>query len=88
MLRHTESLILCSVSGIKNIHTVLGGADGRYTYVDGYDYRSEHMKSGVAFLQQGIHRTLVHHYNDTVNILVYSTQTNMTTVQVHVCKMF
>ena len=40
------------------------------------------MKSGVAFQLQAIHSTLVHHYNDTVDILVISTQPNMTTVQV------
>ena len=63
------------------VHT--GGADGRYTYAGGYDYRSEHMKSGVEFLQQGVHSTLVHHYNDTVNFLVIATKPDMTTVQVH-----
>ena len=59
-----------------------GGADGRYTYVNGYDYRPEHMKSGVAFQLQGIHTTLVHHYNDTLDFLILSTPTNTTIVQV------
>ena len=40
------------------------------------------MKSGVSFLLQGIHTTLVHHYNDTLNFLILSTPTNTTTVQV------
>lgn len=60
----------------------VGGADGRYTYVNGYDYRPDHMKSGVAFQLQGIHTTLVHHYNDTLDFLVISTAPNTTTVQV------
>ena len=59
-----------------------GGADGRYTYVGGYDYRPDHIKSGLAFQLQGIHSTLVHHYNDTLDMLIVSTKPNMSTVQV------
>jgi hypothetical protein len=40
------------------------------------------MKSGVAFQLQGIHSTLVHHYNDTLDILILSTPKNTTVVQV------
>ena len=65
-----------------NIMCAAGGADGRYTYVGGYDYRPDHIKSGLAFQLQGIHSTLVHHYNDTLDLLIVSTKPNMSTVQV------
>ena len=70
------------ISKLVTTLNCVGGADGRYTYVNGYDYRPDHMKSGVAFQLQGIHSTLVHHYNDTLDFLVLSTTPNMTTVQV------
>ena len=61
----------------------IGGADTRYTYVGGYDYRNASMKSGVAFQLQGVHSTMVHHYNDTLDFLVISKNPKMTTVQVY-----
>lgn len=48
----------------------LGGADGRYTYINGYDYRPYNESTGVQFQLQGMHTTLVHHYNDTLDMLI------------------
>ena len=58
-----------------------GGADGRYTFVNGTDYTQAHIKGGVQYQLQGIHRTLVHHYNDTLDFLVISNSSNVTIVR-------
>ena len=54
----------------------------RYTFVNGTDYRPDNITAGVKYQLQAIHRTLVHHYNDTLDMLVISKDMSMTTVRV------
>ncbi len=54
----------------------------RYTFVNGTDYRSDNIS--VKYQMQAIHSTKVHHYNDTLNMLVISTDPSMTTVRVSI----
>ena len=63
------------------IHT--GGPDGRYTFVNEEDYRSDKIKSGVKYQLQAIHTTLVHHYNDTLNFLIRSNTSEITFLEVN-----
>ena len=60
----------------------VGGADGRYRYVNEYDLRPYSEPDHSQFIMQGIHSTLVHHYNDTLNFLVISPNNKTSTVQV------
>lgn len=60
----------------------VGGADGRYRYVDEYDLRPYSEPDHSQFIMQGIHSTLVHHYNDTLNFLVISADNKTSTVHV------
>lgn len=57
-----------------------GGADGRYRYVGEYDLRPYNEPDHSQFIMQGIHSTLVHHYNDTLNFLVMSSDNITSTV--------
>ena len=57
-----------------------GGADTRYSFVNSTDYRQNNIQ--VKYQLQGVHRTLVHHYNDTINMLVISD--NPTTSRIRV----
>ncbi|XP_064382650.1 uncharacterized protein LOC135331434 [Halichondria panicea] len=50
-----------------------GGADGRYKFVNSTDYRKDNIS--VQYQLQGIHSTLVHHYNDTLDFLVEKADT-------------
>ena len=62
----------------------VGGADGRYTLAGTDDYRQDHPK-GIQYMMQGIHTTLVHHYNDTLNFIIAtegSSNSSKTTVEV------
>lgn len=59
-----------------------GGADGRYTFVNGTDLRPYKLKSGAQFLLQGIHTTLKMHYNDTLDFLIASNSTSESFVRV------
>ncbi|XP_078589020.1 uncharacterized protein LOC144869522 [Branchiostoma floridae x Branchiostoma japonicum] len=45
-----------------------GGADGRYSYSGGDDLRPYNISA--SFILQGVHMTLVHHYNDTLNFVL------------------
>ncbi|XP_065890748.1 uncharacterized protein [Dysidea avara] len=58
-----------------------GGADGRYRFTGVYDLRPYGEKDHSQFIMQGIHSTLVHHYNDTLNFLVISPNNKTTTVR-------
>ena len=60
----------------------VGGADGRYRYVGEYDLRPYNEPDHTQFIMQGIHSTLVHHYNDTLNFLVMSSDNITSTVHV------
>jgi len=60
----------------------VGGADGRYRFTGVYDLRPYGEKDHSQFIMQGIHSTLVHHYNDTLNFLIISPNNKTTTVQV------
>ncbi len=53
--------------------TITGGADGRYKFVNSTDYRKDNIS--VQYQLQGIHSTLVHHYNDTLDFLVKKADT-------------
>jgi len=59
-----------------------GGADSRYTFVNGTDYTKDNITSGVKYQLQAIHRTLVHHYNDTLDFLVISNSSDMSIARV------
>ena len=52
----------------------------RYTFVNGTDYRHDNIT--VKYQLQAIHSTLVHHYNDTLDMLVISKDPAMTTLRV------
>ena len=52
----------------------IGGADTRYTFVNGTDYRKEN--NSVYYQLQAIHSTKVHHYNDTLDMLIYNKDTD------------
>ena len=60
----------------------VGGADDRYRYVNEYDLRPYSEPDHSQFIMQGIHSTLVHHYNDTLNFLVISADNKTSTVHV------
>ena len=60
----------------------VGGADGRYRYVNEYDLRPSNEPDHSQFIMQGIHTTLVHHYNDTLNFLIISSDNKTSTVHV------
>ena len=62
---------------------LLGGADGRYTYVNEEDYRKDKIPSGVKYQMQAIHTTLVHHYNDTLNFLIRSNSSDVSFIEVN-----
>ena len=70
----------------RSFSPTLGGADGRYTFVNGTDYTKDNITGGVQYQLQGIHRTLVHHYNDTLDFLVISNSSDMTIVRVSPCQ--
>lgn len=57
----------------------------RYTFVNGTDYRSDNISAGVKYQLQAIHMTKVHHYNDTLDMLVVSKDPMKTSVRVSVC---
>ena len=61
---------------------LLGGDDMRYTFVNSTDYRPDNLTSGVMYQLQAIHATKVHHYNDTLDMLIISKSSAMTTVRV------
>lgn len=56
----------------------------RYTFVNYTDYSKENFSSGVMYQLQAIHRTLVYHYNDTLDMIIISKDPMETTVRV--CK--
>lgn len=58
-----------------------GGADGRYRFINGSDYRKAGRASGVQYQLQGVHSTLVHHYNDTLNMIVLSNSSDSSVVR-------
>lgn len=60
----------------------VGGADGRYRYVNEYDLRPSNEPDHSQYIMQGIHTTLVHHYNDTLNFLIISSDNKTSTVHV------
>ena len=62
------------------MHDNLGGADTRYTFVNGTDYRKDNIS--VKYQLQAIHSTMVHHYNDTIDMLVYYKDTTHSLVKV------
>ncbi|XP_065890160.1 uncharacterized protein [Dysidea avara] len=64
------------VSSLKS-----GGADGRYRYTGEEDMRPHNNSDHSQFILQGIHSTLVHHYNDTLNFLIKSMDNMHTIVQ-------
>ncbi|CAH1258728.1 Hypp2059 [Branchiostoma lanceolatum] len=45
-----------------------GGADNRYRFSGGDDLRPYNVSA--SFILQGVHMTLVHHYNDTLNFVL------------------
>lgn len=47
-----------------------GGADGRYTLIHDADYTSANISA--QYVIQGWHTTLTHHYNDTMNLVIYA----------------
>jgi hypothetical protein len=49
-----------------------GGADKRYRLSGSEDLTPDHNPSGAVYLTQGVHSTLVHHYNDTLDFLVFA----------------
>ena len=63
----------------------VGGADGRYSFTGVADLRPYGEKDHSQFIMQGIHSTLVHHYNDTLNFLLISPDNKTTTVRVSLC---
>ena len=63
-------------------HITIGGADGHYTLVDDDDLRQDNLTSGVKYLIKGIHTTIEHHYNQTMNFLVASNDTSHAVVRV------
>ena len=52
----------------------------RYKFVNGTDYRKDNIS--VKYQLQAIHMTKVYHYNDTLDMLVISTDPSMTTIRV------
>lgn len=55
--------------------------------MNGTDYTKDNITGGVQYQLQGIHRTLVHHYNDTLDFLVISTKySDVTIVRVSPCE--
>ena len=54
----------------------------RYTFVNGTDYRSDNISAGVKYQLQAIHHTKVHHYNDTLDMLVISKNPSKTELRV------
>jgi len=62
----------------------VGGADGRYRFTGGADLRP-YKKGDSQFIMQGIHSTLVNHYNDTLNFVLISPNNMTTLVQVSLC---
>ena len=52
----------------------------RYKLVNGTDYRKDNIS--VKYQLQAIHMTKVYHYNDTLDMLVISTDPSMTTIRV------
>lgn len=63
-------------------NNLIGGDDMRYRFVNGTDYRSDNLTSGVQYQLQAIHSTKAYHYNDTLDMLVISKHEAMTTVRV------
>ncbi|XP_078588805.1 uncharacterized protein LOC144869408 [Branchiostoma floridae x Branchiostoma japonicum] len=59
-----------SESAYNKITTSLqnGGADKWYRYIGGVDMRT--YNSTASFILQGVHTTLVYHYNDTLNFVL------------------
>lgn len=51
-----------------------GGADGRYKYIAGFDYRKDN--TTLQYQLQAMHTTLVHRYNDTLDFLVLKDDTS------------
>lgn len=56
----SEKVYTAYVDGLKR-----GGDDGRYTFIGGDDLRQYKVKAD--FILQGWHRTMVRHYNDTLD---------------------
>lgn len=52
----------------------------RYKFVNSTDYRSDNIS--VQFQLQAIHSTMVHHYNDTLDMLVIMKEPSKTVVRV------
>ena len=50
--------------------------------MNGTDFTKANISGGVKYMLQGIHRTLVHHYNDTLDFLVLSNSSDMSIVRV------
>lgn len=57
-----------------------GGADGRYRFTGEQDLRPYNLSDHSQFIMQGIHSTLVNHYNDTLNFLLISHDSKNTMV--------
>lgn len=62
------------------VNCIVGGDDGRYTFVNSTDYRPDNFT--VKFQLQGIHSTKVMHYNDTLDFLVMSDNPSSSVVKV------
>ncbi|XP_062507139.1 uncharacterized protein LOC134183570 [Corticium candelabrum] len=56
-----------------------GGDDGRYTFTGSEDMTHDNMTA--KYIIQSNHMTLVHHYNDTQNFLLYADNEMSTTVR-------
>ena len=58
----------------------------RYRFVGSEDYTSDNLTSGVQYQLQAIHSTMVHHYNDTLDMLIISKAVEKPMTTVRVCE--